>query len=133
MKKQLSIVLSLLMIVIVVHPFFAMHFCGPVLSEVVIMNDTGMNSCCEESGNHSHSAALEAKDCCHTHVVSLDTDEYQSVTTPSIPVPADCVLLALFTSLVEQPVFKQISAYTAPPGVVMADDVSLPFICIYRI
>lgn len=134
MKKQLSIVLSLLMIVIVAHPSLAMHFCGSGLADVKVMTDSEKQSCCcAESGTHSHATAPDAKNCCHTNVVSLDTDDYQSVASPSIPVPVDCVLLALFTSLVEQPVSEQTTAYVAPPGVLMADDVSLPFICIFRI
>lgn len=135
MKKQLSIVLSLLMIVIIAHPSLAMHFCGAGLAEVTVMNDYsgGDSCCCADSGTDSDGIAIEAKNCCYTNFVSLDTDDYQSVTSPSIPVPVDCVLLALFTTLIERPILEEATAYVAPPGVLMADNVSLPFICIFRI
>jgi hypothetical protein len=136
MKKGLSILFSLLMVVIVVHPSLAMHFCGAALAEMTLMDGGAMadECCCGESDSNTHATCPDAGACCHTQVVSLDTDDYQSVSSPSVPMPVDCFLLAwLYTAPIEPTLTLSSVDVVAPPGVLLADDVSLPFICIFRI
>lgn len=124
------------MTIIVIQPSWTVHFCGSGLAEVSFVNDLEMEStCCDAySKTDSSGVEFEKKNCCRTDVLTLDTDDYQSVVSPSIPVPVDCELLALFATIINQPsVSEQGVAYSAPAGVLMADDVYLPFICIFRI
>lgn len=137
MKRVLSILFSLLMITIIVHPTLAMHFCGNSYQEINLVDRFQYEEpcCCSDIETDPQGIAVHNEDCCHTDVVSLDTDEFQSVASPSIPAPTVSVLLAFFDSLTAvRTVFtQQAEIYPIPPGVSMVDDVSLPFICIFRI
>ncbi|MDD4516155.1 hypothetical protein [Massilibacteroides sp.] len=135
MRRKLSIIFSLLMIMIIVHPTFAMHYCGGRISEMNLFGGQQMQACCcGEDEAHSDAFALDQQSCCETDYISVDTDDYQMTVSPATPMPMYCLLHSLLIPSFEQATIDQKSAVEfAPPGALPTDDVSLSFICVFLI
>lgn len=96
MRKNVSILLMTIMLIVAVHPVFAIHFCEGKLESVKIFDnlDTGCASGMDTNVARDNNTLQHIeKSCCFTRHLHLNTDDYQySISHISIHLPVfECV------------------------------------------
>lgn len=140
MKRVISIILLLVIIVSAIHPIIAMHYCGDeLLSYSIIQSEVIPESCCDEAEELQMHDNFGQK-CCDTRLLELSTDEYQSSTNQIISriiLPITDLAVFINSSLMNKPepeTNTHLSVLKFPPKGLFLKDVNiLTYICIYRI
>ena len=89
MRRVISIFLATLVLLIVVRPTLAFHYCGDRLRYVKILAEIPVNSCCSVADGSAGKYAEErefianeyllsesAKSCCSSYVIGISTDDF---------------------------------------------------------
>ncbi|TWV15041.1 hypothetical protein FQ707_01620 [Bacteroidaceae bacterium HV4-6-C5C] len=129
MKRTISILLLLLMLVISVRPMMSMHFCQGKMSSVSLLKATGDHSCCggmnadmEKSSKNVSVASHFVDDhdtCCKTEKVYVATDNFNSQVELSI---AKLLPSFVYVGLI----FKYLINITEPESLIKAHIFSPP-------
>jgi len=88
MKQAISIFLTVLVLLMVVQPTLAFHYCGDTLRYVKVLAEVPVNSCCSGAGEYANmhveeGAANEylflehAKGCCSSYIIEMSTDDFK--------------------------------------------------------
>jgi hypothetical protein len=138
MKKSISIVLLLVMLVAGAHPVLAFHFCGEELYSFGMAGSGVEESCCsagepatDDGISPSHTS------CCDIQKISISTDDYQNQLPQSNyqPISLDHVWLAperLSNRIMPENPLLTNNAF--PPGGLAIQHIDiLTGICIFRI
>jgi uncharacterized protein (UPF0333 family) len=140
MKKLISISLSLLMLVALLHLSIATHYCGGKETAAKISLTGKLADCGMENSEKElpiHSGTNLKNHCCSNVVTVCGTD---SNWTPSYPFVSEHYqynfqVLAIPADLSVNTCTDQILSYqnVSPPGVLMSTSVDLSGICVFRI
>lgn len=154
MRRIISILLLLTMLVTGAHPVFAMHFCEGKLFSVNLVNNQREHSCCEkmvkmseedcnnkmQSQNDASSTFFKMKNsCCDFKQVKLSTDDFnnqlQQFNFNNIHLSFENVWLVLYSALnYLEPQFSVTVQHIFPPGGLNKSNLDLlTYICTYRI
>lgn len=117
MKRFITFLISVFVLLIAVHPVFAFHFCSGKLASVGI---TSLNTsrCCSETSSDNTSEKFIKAACCHTSVLELSTDDYLQQDAYPQTQPLCVWVFTRVQSLVADLVFDSDSTPPcgAPPG-----------------
>ncbi|KAA6333511.1 hypothetical protein EZS27_018084 [termite gut metagenome] len=147
MRRIISILLILVMLVAGAHPAFAIHFCGGKLHSVGLMTSESVRPCCGEntaadalySGQRESLSVTESHtSCCHIQKVQISTDDYQRQaqlnTPPVLPAFDSAWIILNYISNWIEPDKSLIIQHLFPPGGLSRQNIDvLASICIYRI
>lgn len=138
MKNILSILLASFILLSGMHLSVARHICGGELADVKISFSEAHASCGMEENDETCSTDDElASNCCSNDLSVFEVDSYFSSSSLQIKEAGQPVLQLFFLPLI-QSLFSQISTSQAyadgcPPDLLIANRVSLPKICVFRI
>ncbi len=140
MKKVLSILFALLVLLSGMHLTFSKHYCGSEVASFEKVSLTGEVASCgmEDSADNNTQPGLHFKThCCDNEVTALVVDNNY---TPSFtlfkafPQPVlQVVAIPLNFSIHPLYAANFIGTNVSPPGDFLVSDVSLPHICVFRI
>jgi hypothetical protein len=138
MKKGISILLLLVMLVAGAHPVLAFHFCGGELYSFGIAGSGVEESCCS-AGEPANASGISQShtSCCDIQKISISTDDYQNQPQQINyqPVSIDCIWLAPERlSYRIMPEIPLLTNNAFPPGGLAIQHMDiLTGICIFRI
>jgi hypothetical protein len=131
MKRDVSIFLFLVILIIGVHPTLTIHFCRGELYSIDLMTDESAVLCCGKNTDDMSS-------CCHIQKIQISTDNYlcqvQLNTTPVLPAyDSAWITLNYIVNRVESDNSFTIQ-HLFPPGGLNKQSIDiLAYMCIYRI
>lgn len=138
MKNILSILLASFILLSGMHLSVARHICGGEVADVKISFSEDHASCgMEENENTCSTDGELTSGCCSNDLSVFEVDNYFSSSSLQIKEAGQPALQLFFLPLI-QSIFSPIStsqAYTdvSPPDLLIANGVSLPKICVFRI
>jgi hypothetical protein len=139
MKKLFSISIALLMLLSGMQLTVSRHYCGGELADAKVSLTGHIASCgmegetdgCTQPGNHVKSS------CCDNQVSVYAVDQNYSPSFTEFKAFAQTALQAFV--IPENITFRSLASFsnlytdTSPPGSLLANAVSLPKICVFRI
>ena len=138
MKNILSILLASFILLSGMHLSVARHICGGEVADVKISFSESHASCGMEDNDDTCSNEGElASGCCSNDLSVFEVDSYFSLSSLQIKEAGQPVLqlffLPLIQSLYSLVPTSQAYADVSPPDLRIANGVSLPKICVFRI
>ena len=138
MKKLFTLLLASFILLSGMHFSIAKHFCGDRIADVKISFSEAKASCGMENNDKTCSITGElTSNCCRNDISILSIDHYFNSTTLQIKEVNQSVSQLFFLPLIQSlyslvPTFQ---AYTdvSPADNLLANGVSLPKICVFRI
>lgn len=115
MKRLITILLSVLVLLIAVQPVLAFHFCSGRLASIEVLSQ-GASGCCPETSSDTNKQVI-GSDCCHTSVVELSTDDYLQQDSNQQIVPFSVLAFVYVRTLIADFTFDSVlsSKREAPP------------------
>lgn len=138
MKKTLSILFALMILLSGMNFSFATHLCGGEVSAVKVSFTHEKAGCgmCGDEGNTSETS-MNSEGCCKDQMSILEVDHNYSPSTFQLNKPVLHVLqVFLIPSVLGLQYSKNSASFNTnvqPPGNYIASAVSLPDICVFRI
>jgi hypothetical protein len=139
MKKVISISLTLLMLVALLHFSVATHYCMEKIAASKISLSGELATCGMESDENPipQTGLNLTTHCCDNDIVfcGISGNYFPSFTKIPVTYNDDFQVLSLPSSLTFNPValFKSINTSVDPPGVSTVKNVDLALICVFRI
>ncbi|HEY3371248.1 MAG TPA: hypothetical protein VGK10_10390 [Prolixibacteraceae bacterium] len=138
MKNILTILLASFILLSGMHFSVAKHFCGNEAAVVKISFSGAKASCGMENNDQTCSKGEEvASNCCRNDIAVLSVDSYFNSTSLQDKDVNQPVTQLFFLPLIQSlySLVPDFHAYTdvSPPDKLMANAVSLPKICVFRI
>jgi len=136
MKKVLSIVLASFILFSGLHVSLATHICGSELAAVKL-SFSGQKASCgmEQNANGCASSNTVKSNCCHNKVALYSVDHNYNPSTFHVKVFSNHLVQAYLipVTLTQNSKLKIQNSCPFPPGNLLASNVSLTDICVFRI
>lgn len=100
MKRLVTILISVFVLLIAVHPVLAFHFCSGKFASIEVPSHQTSECCSETSSDNTSDQFVIQGTCCHTSVFELSTDNYLQQGSYQQTVPASVWIFAYVQSLV---------------------------------
>ena len=138
MKNILSILLASFILLSGMHLSVAKHFCGGEVADVNV-SFSGANASCgmETNENTCSKHGAVASNCCKNDLSVLTVEKYFSSSSLNIKEISQPISQLFFLPFIQSlySLVPDFLAYTdvSPADILIANDVSLPKICVFRI
>ena len=136
MKKVFSIVFALLILFSGMHLTLATHICGGEVAAIKL-SCTGERASCGMETNNSDASSSNSihSNCCHDKIASYSVDKNYNPSTCQLKQCTLSLIQANYipVSLTQNSKLKTQNSTVFPPGNLLATNVSLSNICVFRI
>ena len=137
MKKLLSILFAVLILLSGTHLTFATHICGGEVAGTKLSFTNEKASCGMETSGETKSQPSISSACCHDFVSNYKVDNTYKTSSTRLDEPVN-LLLAVYLipeniGLISLITNHTVNTNVRPPGKFIAAAVSLPDICVFRI
>ena len=136
MKKVFSIVFALLILFSGMHLTLATHICGGEVAAMKLSCTGKRASCGMETNNNDVSSSNSIhSNCCHDKLASYSVDKNYNPSTCQLKQCTVSFIQAYYipVSLTQNSKLKTQNSTVFPPGNLLATNVSLNNICVFRI
>lgn len=137
MKKSISALLALLLLISGMNVSVASHYCGGTLAQVKWSFNKELASCGMEGEHDAPQGITLNQPCCHDELSTYSTDDqyhFQSLVLKKLaPQVIACFIAPVSLLFKSQEPVDYLYTHEFPPGIVFPSQVALENICVFLI